>query len=1005
MDNSKDLVRSTRRLPAGSLRRLSGKASVMAITASVSLVMLSSVSGAADAPAAPSATATTGMEEVIITGSSIKQRADTSSLPVTTLTAKDIAKTGLTSISDLVQNLPAMQNFVPASSSVNGGGGGATSAALHSLPSKYTTVLIDGQRVAGFALGSVQGGGSAVNLESIPLEAVERVEILTDGASALYGADAVAGVVNFILKKNRTDGNAFYHVSVPDKAGGGGWSAGLSKGFGDLGVDNYNLLFTYTHDVQDSLQAAQRDVSKRGGYFPFSSGGVNYILNQRTSNTEPGNIIVSQKGISYNPFYSANGNCGTPNAGVLVVNAKNTVCRFNFAATVQDLAPFVRDSGLFKGTFKVGDESEVWAEAMVSKFLTSPQFAPPAQPLGITPTRLPALWNTYVVGNPALAAFIVCTQANKVVDPVTGNLVCPAGSVSRATVGYRAVSAGGRTDDFNYQARHIAVGFNSKIAEWDISAAVIASHGKLTDNAAGGYLDFDQFATAVATGAYDPVLATGQSSIKSTILHTLFSNTFSDLNSLELNAQHKVLDLGGGASIVSVGAEFASARSKTENSDILKSGNGTSSQPNTTDTVVGGAGGAVDFEGDRTHWGLFGEWLLPFKDDLNVTASARYDSYSKTHSTTVYNTITPDPVTGLYPQVPAADLGNTFSKATYKVHFRYAPLEKLVFRGSIGTGFKAPEITDIAGTLSFAGSTSGTYNCPIPTSANCIPGSAQYDLLAGPNGKSGKDGLKPETSTQITFGVRVDPVPGLSLALDYWSIRLKDQIESTGIAEQVAFITPAQYQGLFVDNYLDPVGGFNTIALEQLPFNGGEAKYSGLDWHFNYRIDTAWGKFDAGWNGVQMLKQEYTNSPTGPTLTDLGVYGPDQAVVFRTISALSLSLQTGKWVNSLTAHYKSGYTDSQHIGDSVVYLAKPDGSLGAKTDFCCLKVPAYTSLDWQSTYDIAKAVGLTFGIKNLSDKEPPLSLQTGGGGNQIGYDGRYYDPLGRSYYLQANYKF
>ena len=102
-----------------------------------------------------------------------------------------------------------MQGFVPASSSVNGGGGGITTAAVHSLPSKYTLVLVDGQRMAGFELGTVQGGGFGVNLNSIPLDAVERVEVLTDGASALYGADAIAGVVNFVLKKDQTEGSVY----------------------------------------------------------------------------------------------------------------------------------------------------------------------------------------------------------------------------------------------------------------------------------------------------------------------------------------------------------------------------------------------------------------------------------------------------------------------------------------------------------------------------------------------------------------------------------------------------------------------------------------------------------------------------------------------------------------------------------------------------------------------------------------------------------------------------
>ncbi len=1002
MDSYQDDVRT-----AKGLRRHGAGTVAMLAAATVSLLAFQSVAVAADDTAASNA----ALEEVVITGSSIAQRADNASVPVTIITAKDIAKTGLTSASDLIQKIPAMQGFIAQSNSVNGAGAGQTTAALHSLPSKYTVVLLDGERVAGYALNNGLGGGSAVNLESIPLEAIERVEVLTDGASALYGADAVAGVVNFITKKNTTDGNAFYHATVPDQQGGGGWSAGFTKGFGDLKSDGYNILLSYSHDVQDVLWARDRASSRQGGLFHFSSGGQKYVFNTRTSNTEPGNIIIGAAGVSYNPYYTANGNCGNANAAVLVSDANNVTCRFNYAATVQDVPPYVRDSGLLKGTFNVGDNSQLWFDAVVSRFDLTSQYAPPAQPLGLVPAafggagRLPALFNKYV--QPYLAAHGLSYpgDGSGCGDPT--NVNAPACDVSSATLGYRAVSAGGRADDWGYQTRHIAVGFNTKLADWDMKATFIASHGKNTDTAAGGYLDFDLFATAVATGAYDPVLGTGQSALKGTILHDRFSTAYTDLNTLELNAQHKLFEMGGGSSVLSVGAEIAKARNKTDYSDLELAANGTATQPNTTDSIVGGGGGAVNFNADRSYWGAFGEFLMPIANNLNVTAAVRYDSYAKVHSYNQFDTNTPDPVTGLYPQLPPSDLGNTFSQATYKVSARWTPVEMFSMRASIGTGFKAPEIGDIAGTLAFNGSTAGSYACPIPGAPGCLPGNAQYDLLAGPNGLSGKDGLKPEKSTQYTVGFRVDPVKGLSLGLDYWNVSLKDQIESAGIAENLAFTHPTQYASLFVSPYIDPVGQFTTIALEQVPFNGGAAHYSGIDWNFNYNADTAIGNWNVGWSGTYMLKQNYTYTPGGAENTDLGVFGPDNTVVFKTVMQLGVTLQTGKWGNTLSAHYKSGYTDISQVGTGAVFvedLTNPNG-FGAGVDFCCLSVPAYTTFDWQTSFDVAKAVNLTFGVKNLSDKAPPLSLQNAGGGNQAGYDGRYADPIGRAYYLRANYKF
>jgi iron complex outermembrane receptor protein len=924
------------------------------------------------------------LTEIIVTGSSIAQKLDSSSLPVTLLTAEEIAKTGFTSATDLIQSLPGMQSFVTASSSVNGGGGGITTAAVHSLPSKYTLVLLDGQRIAGFPLGTSQGSGSGVNIDSIPLAAVERVEILTDGASALYGADAIAGVVNFVLKKDQTDGSAFYNAAIPGRSGGGSWSAGVSKGFGDLTNDGWNILFTFSRDVQDKLEAFQRPVSARGAYFPFSANGTNYIFNNRTINTEPANITIGSLGTSFNPYLQANGNCGQGANAAPLTASGSTTCRFNYAALVEDIPAYIRDSGLLKATFDLHEGGKIWAEAVISQFDMTAQYAPPAQGFPISATQDPVLWNTYVV--PYLTA--------------TGQ------TASGATVDYRAVSAGGRTDDYQTKMRHIALGWDGSYFDWDFRASLVNSHGVLTDTMVGGYLDSSLFTSAIASGAYDPIAATGQSALSATILHQLLSQTLSDVTAVSVGAQHKIFDLSGGPSTLSLGAEYDRYKNRADFSNLGLSQSGYSTQPPSPDYPIGGSFAAVPFEADRNNWAVLGEWFFPILKELNVTASARFDDYAKVHSDEVFAASTDiDPATGLVPRLAPASQGNTFSDATYQFSFRYTPIEMVSFRGSYGTGFRAPNLTDISGPLAYAGSTTGSYACPFPGSVGCSPGSAQYNLLAGANGQSGSKGLKPETSRQYGFGVRVEPISQLSFALDYWSVKIKNQVESTGIAEQVAYNNPTTYASLFINPYVTP-NGVTSIALEQIPFNGGEAQYSGLDLNASYRVDLGFGKFTANWTGTYMLKQQYTNGPGLPELTDLGTFGPDQQVVFRIISNLELSLRTGGWVNTLMTHYKSGYRDTGYpAGNATVFLANPDGSLGAPTAFGGLKVPSFTTFDWQTAYDIKKNIRLTAGIRNIGDKAPPLSLQSGGGGNQIGYDGRYYDPIGRTFYVRGDVTF
>jgi iron complex outermembrane receptor protein len=247
----------------------------------------------------------TDVQRVEITGSSIKRIAAEGSLPIQTLTLDDIKKSGATSVTELIQNLSSMQGFTTESQSVNGGGGGVTTASLHDLGSKYTLVLLNGHRMASF------NTGSEVNLNGIPLSAVERVEVLSDGASALYGSDAIAGVVNFILKKDTTAGNIQAEVDVPQKAGGRSATASISKGFGDISKDHWNVFLAASFDKQQSLNASQRSFSKTGDLkFNDANGAEEVAL--LSSNTVPANATVNLSNgdtIYINPNKLTSGSC------------------------------------------------------------------------------------------------------------------------------------------------------------------------------------------------------------------------------------------------------------------------------------------------------------------------------------------------------------------------------------------------------------------------------------------------------------------------------------------------------------------------------------------------------------------------------------------------------------------------------------------------------------------------------------------------------------------------
>src|SRR5471030_708432 len=197
------------------------------------------------------------IQRVEITGSSIKRITAEGALPVQTLSHLQIEQSGASSVADLIATLPSMQGFTPSPMSVKGGGGGIQTASIHAIGEGYTLVLLNGRRLAPAT------SGSTVNLASIPLAAVERVEILTDGANTLYGSDAIAGVVNFILKKNQTDLIVEGTFNSPKSSGGQSSNVSISKGWGEMDKDGFNVLVSAAHDESRALCQGPRLLQER----------------------------------------------------------------------------------------------------------------------------------------------------------------------------------------------------------------------------------------------------------------------------------------------------------------------------------------------------------------------------------------------------------------------------------------------------------------------------------------------------------------------------------------------------------------------------------------------------------------------------------------------------------------------------------------------------------------------------------------------------------------------
>jgi iron complex outermembrane receptor protein len=337
-------------------------------------------------------------------------------------------------------------------------------------------------------------------------------------------------------------------------------------------------------------------------------------------------------------------------------------------------------------------------------------------------------------------------------------------------------------------------------------------------------------------------------------------------------------------------------------------------------------------------------------------------------------------------------MGSKESSSTYKVAARWQPTQTMLFRGSYGTGFKAPSMLDIGQPLVNAGFTGKSWACPAVLKAEnpdyCRPGNAQYNVISG-----GNENLKPEKSKQYTIGFRLEPVASFSVSADLWDVKLTDAVDS--VNEEQIFNDAAKFRSLFT-TYTEPATGDTYWAKKTLSINIGQKHFQGIDWETMYRHRFAVGNLTTTLSGTYMLKADYTMPGTSDQWTsDMNYFGVDNNVVFRHVVRLNLALETGKFMNTLTANYRNGYIDAE---------ATARNTATNKNELLRLDVPSYMTFDWQGKWNITKAASLRAGVKNLTDKAPPLSLRSNNG-HQVGFDPRYADMIGRTFYMTGSYNF
>ena len=875
------------------------------------------------------------LERVEITGSSIKRIQSEGSLPVQVLTQEDIKRSGATSVVDLLQNLPAVQGSVGQSSSVGGETFGFAGVSLRALGEQRTLVLLNGKRLTQFGGQSFTGFAAAVDLNSLPIAAIERVEILTDGASALYGSDAIAGVINFITRKNSSEGDVSIGFSSPS---GGAKETRISatKGFGELDKDGFNFLVSASADKRTKLDSKEREYAK-SALVKFSENGKSYQINSGSPSPIPANVTIAKELIS--PFFVENGFC-PPDTFKFGARA----CYFDYVTQLEIYPEQERKNLFLQGTIKLGDSARLTTEFLYGNNQQISRIAPVPGSIPVSVASLPP------------------SVRNLPGVPASGNV----------TARYRVFDLGKRTNQNESDLYHFAISLDGTALGFDYSTSFVHSENT-AKTSIKGYPEQDAFFALTRSGQINPFVGPGLQSaatlaaMQATLRDGYYNGGKASLDMLSARVSRDLLQLSGGPLSVGAGANFQVEKNNNAPSDLAQGISG---------VRFGDQAAVVPYSASRKAAGMFAELVAPVAKSIELSGALRYDKYQ--------------------------GVGDTVNG---KVSARWTPVPEFLVRGSIGTGFRAPTVPQVQAPEQQFGVTSDQYDCSTNAALQavaaglggvCRPDGDQYDVFAGGNRQ-----LKPETSKQVSVGIRFEPNSTLSLGADFWAIGIKDSIDQ--IPEAEFFAKPATYASKF-RTLLDAASGLNYLSIFQGNENIGNVYNTGIDFDITGRLGTPIGRLTSQLTATYMLRNDYQLVKDGAYFSSLGRIGEDTKTTFRFQGRFANTLKVSEaWSHTLTVNFKSGYADSVQDSEVLDAAGLPTGV----TEKVSRNVAAYYSLDWQTSWNATKGLSLQAGVLNLLDKSPPFSIITGGlnKGQMRGYDDRYYDPRGRTLYANLSYKF
>ena len=881
------------------------------------------------------------LQRVEVTGSNIKRIDAESVAPVQIITRDQIERSGQPTIADVLQHIPSNTGGAFAENATNSFAPGSSGISLRGLGEKTTLVLINGRRTSSYGFAqNLQD--TFVDLNSIPTSAVERVEILKDGASAIYGSDAIAGVVNIILRKDYKG----FEVS-----GGGGRASGkneysgtLTGGFGDLGADKFNVfgVLDYYHrdliELSDTPFGKSRDFRSYAGGRNFTSltgGGTWRLLNPATggltntfkaSTSCRGKVITGTDALAQGLTTSAT-----------VGAATNTFCSHDFNDQFTAEPKTDRIGFLGRGTYEFSSAFTGYVELGLSRVKSFSTFQDPffAGTTGLKPTPAGLVPFTYNINfAPGAAGNPFPTDARY--SGVLGDL-------------------GTRNNDVTSDTGRLVAGLTYTLSNWDLDSAAGYARNKVTAISQNGLtLSGVSAAFGVPTTAQPPVPRSTSSTYN---LDDFTQNSAAVRNSMRINSNREATStlyfidtkastefqqwkLPGGPLGLAVGAEYRRESLSDRPDPQSIAGN-----------ILGQ--GSTATEGARQSEAVYAELRLPILKNLEMQLAGRYDHYS--------------------------DYGGS---ATPKIGIKYTPTDMIALRANYGRGFRAPSLPEIS-------PSQATFFTQVidPQTGNIANISGVF---------AGNPKLKAEKSTSLNYGIVFQPTKDASASLDFYRIGWSNIVAAPSFQQVVddscpnppvlATDPPCPSSPNVIRNPED-----NSIVTVLSGYQNLSSRVtSGLDIDLTYAVPTeTFGKFTSHLDANYLIKFE-----------EDGVSTNDSNAGSNTIPRLKASASldwdyaafsfTGRW------NYIKGWRQ-ESLPPSYFKTQPPAFQTGTYQP----KIPDYYTFDLFGRYQINKNFSVSGSIVNLLDHKPPYD--PGFSGTFL-YDYSEFDARGRLYRINLTYK-